>query len=134
MLLGVAIGVILLLLISSLRKSNTIDDQTNTIGQLQTENTELREKVTYYSNMEKEFQEKEKDFLSEKEKVRKQLWENCQKYMEHQSIAMPWLAAGMADFLTLQEALVIEQLQCGYNRRNWERSIKINDLKKEKKP
>lgn len=67
-----------------------------------------------------------------KEKIRKELWENCKKYMEDKSVSMPWLAAGMADFMTLQEEAIIQTLQLG-NHRDWERSIKINDLKKEKK-
>ena len=67
-----------------------------------------------------------------KEKLRKELWENCKKYMEDKSVSMPWLAAGMADFMTLQEEAIIQILQLG-NHRDWERSIKINDLKKEKK-
>ncbi|UTC77590.1 hypothetical protein E4O04_06070 [Treponema sp. OMZ 799] len=69
----------------------------------------------------------------EKNELRKKLWENCKKYMESQAVSMPWLAAGMADFMTLQETLLVDELNATKNKRKWDRAIKINDLKNEKK-
>ena len=89
-------------------------------------NEVLKECEIYWEKIDKKIQAKQ-------EQLKKGLWENCQKYMEDKAVSMPWLAAGMADFMTLQEDLVIQELESGNNRRDWDRAIKINDLKKEKK-
>ena len=88
-------------------------------------NEVLKECEIYWEKIDKKNQAKQ-------EQLKKRLWENCQKYMEDKAVSMPWLAAGMVDFLTLQEDLVIQELESGNNRRDWDRAIKINDLKKKK--
>lgn len=100
----------------------------------------LRSKIDQYQSREKiikEYEERRKtlnDEIDEKRnKIENELRENCKKYIEDKAISLPWLAAGMADFMTLQEDLIIEELSSGNNQRNRERAIKINDLKKEKK-
>lgn len=126
-------------LVSDSIKQKRIDkhNEERHIESLERQNTELNIKlkntVAEYDvaidRLKSEFDIEKKEL---KEKLRKELWENCKKYMEDKSVSMPWLAAGMADFMTLQEEAIIQTLQLG-NHRDWERSIKINDLKKEKK-
>lgn len=105
----------------------------NEIFAKKNELTNLQEQIDSLEDRQKaswdEFIEKQN---IQKETVKKEIWENCKKYMESQTEAIPWLAAGMADFMTLQEAELVQALSCG-NSRDRDRAIKINDLKNEKK-
>ena len=136
---SIFLGIALIYKLSDDIKQKRIDKQnkewhTESLERQNTElNIKLKNTVAEYDvaidKLKSEFDIEKKEL---KEKLRKELWENCKKYMEDKSVSMPWLAAGMADFMTLQEEAIIQTLQLG-NHRDWERSIKINDLKKEKK-
>ena len=136
---SIFLGIALIYKLSDDIKQKRIDKQNKEwhTESLEHQNQELNIKLkntisAYEAAIEKlksDFDIEKKDL---KERLRKELWKNCKKYMEDKSVSMPWLAAGMADFMTLQEEAIIQTLQLG-NHRDWERSIKINDLKKEKK-
>ncbi len=136
---SIFLGIALIYKLSDDIKQKRIDKQnkewhTESLERQNTElNIKLKNTVSDYEvaidKLKSEFDIEKKEL---KERLRKELWENCKKYMEDKAVSMPWLAAGMADFMTLQEEAIIQTLQLG-NHRDWERSIKINDLKKEKK-
>ena len=136
---SIFLGIALIYKLSDDIKQKRIDKQNKEwhTESLERQNQELNIKLkntiseyeTAIEKLKSEFDIEKKEL---KERLRKELWENCKKYMEDKAVSMPWLAAGMADFMTLQEEAIIQTLQLG-NHRDWERSIKINDLKKEKK-
>jgi len=114
---SIFLGIALIYKLSDDIKQKRIDKQnkewhTESLERQNTElNIKLKNTVSDYEvaidKLKSEFDIEKKEL---KEKLRKELWENCKKYMEDKSVSMPWLAAGMADFMTLQEEAIIQTL------------------------
>jgi hypothetical protein len=69
----------------------------------------------------------------QKENLQEEIIDKINKYLLDRKEAYKFLAGMMSDYLTIAETECIKVLDKSYSMRNFERKIRINDLKSEKK-